>query len=335
MTSRILMTTVAAAVLALALVAGAIQTPLSAQAAPPPPCPAAPGIGTTPYRMVATLPVGALASGICINLAGTGGTLNSGTVVQAPPACPALAPPAVGAGGSMAWADWGVSCVAGGQSVVLQFMGMPGIPLGRQTGAAVWGPSGIITDATVWPAQCPAAPLMLAPIVYTASAVVPAGGPYDSVCITIPGAGGQVNTPAVLVNPPSCGAPALSAPNAPASTMGPFFGAAVDQFWVDWTVKCASAGTLMIQFRGPPGLAGLCAACATWLDGAVMGDVTITQATSVGGVAEAPDAATLAQVRSSSGGSGSGIAWYAGVGGAVALMLAASAGWYLTRRRRA
>ena len=319
----------AAAVVALLVYAGAVQSPPSAQAAPPPPCPAAPGVGSITYRVFATVPVGAGSSGVCITLAGTGGTLNGGTVIQAPPACPAISPPAVDAGGSMAWTDWGAPCMAGGQSVVLQFHGMAGIPLGRQPGAANWG-GGVMSDATVWPSDCPAAPLAAAPVLYTAVAPVPIGGPYDGVCIKIPGAGGLINAPAVLVNPPGCGAPALSAPNAPASVVGPFFGAAVNQFWVDWTAKCVTGGSLKIQFKGPAGLVGLCAACATWLDAAVSGDVTITLA-SLGGLDQAPDAA-LSPVRTSPG-SGVYTGWYVAAVAAVLLSVVGASGWYLKRRR--
>jgi len=329
MVRRILKTAGAAAVVALLAYAVVIQGPSSAQAAPPLPCPASAGVGTTPYRVFATLPIGTLSSGVCITPSASA-TLNTGSLIQAPPACPALAATAVDAGANVVWADWGVPCVAGGQTVVLQFFGAAGIPLGRQLGAANWG-LGVTSDATVWPADCPAAPVGTGPVLYNAVVPVPLGGPFDGVCINILGAAGQVRAPLVLASPPSCGAPSLSAPNAPASVVGPFFGAAANQFWVDWTAKCALGGSLSIQFKGPAGLVGVCTACATWLGSAVTGNVTITLAPSVGGVAEAPDAATVSSAKAA-GGSGVDRGWYVAT---ASLLVVAAGAWYMRRRRSA
>jgi len=308
--------------LALLLSVGVIQPPSPAQAAPPPPCPIAsiPG-GTTLYHVFATLPVGVPpASGVCIVLAGTGGSLSAGAVTQAPLPCPAIAPPATDAGTDRVWADWGAPCVSAGQTVVLQFLGMPGIPLGRQPGVAFWS-NGVTTDATVWPTQCPTSPPGAGNVPLLASAIAPVGGPYDGVCITISAAAGGINTPIVLLNPAGCGGPS------------DVVGAAMSQVWDDWTVKCAnSGGKVVFKFNGPPGLIGPCAGCAIWLGSAVIGDVTISSV-SVGGVAEAPESAAP-PASAASGGAGVDRGWY--VGGAAFLLLAmAGGGWYARRRRSA
>ena len=92
-----------------------------------------------------------------------------------------------------------------------------------------------------------------------------------------------------------------------------------------------TGGSLKIQFKGPAGLVGLCAACATWLDAAVSGDVTITLVTA-GGVDEAPDAAALSPERTA-GGSGVYRGWYVAAVAAVLLSVVGASGWYLKRRR--
>ena len=253
-------------------IGGPFGTSPTARAAIPAPCPSAPGVpGGTTYHIFATLPIGVpAADGICVQLPGFP-VLNSGAVTQAPPACP-TPPPATDAGGTAAagwvWVDWGIGCVSAGQSVVLQFQGPPGLTLGRVTNAATWSIMGggtLVTDATVWPDTCPASPPGVGGVPLLATAIAPAGGPYDGVCMRfvapIPG----VHSPTVLVSPPTC------------PTGNTVVGAAVLQVWDDFTTKCANAGDpITVEFWGPPGLVGPCPGCATWLDGAVSGDVTVT-----------------------------------------------------------
>jgi hypothetical protein len=92
--------------------------------------------------------------------------------------------------------------------------------------------------------------------------VAPPGGPYDGVCFFAPAVGG-FHSPTIVAHPPGC----------PVN----FAGAAVSSVWDDFTTLCANAGdTLTVKFFGPPGLVGTCTSCATWLDGAVVGDVIVT-----------------------------------------------------------
>ncbi|HYM15924.1 MAG TPA: hypothetical protein VEZ14_10215 [Dehalococcoidia bacterium] len=336
-------------VLALLLFASGIQAPRAALAGIPPACAGIPpGVpGATTYRVFATLPAAApAADGLCVTVPGVPGGIGAGVVIQAPPACIPISPPNVGAGPSgvndFVWASWPTPgpCVAPGQTVVLEFTGPAGMTLGLlPAGSVTWNtPAAVVPgDATVWPASCPAGPAAAAPVLYNALAAVPVGGPYNGVCISIPGAGGLVNSPAVLVNPPGCAAPALAPPPPAANpVLAPFFSAAVNQMWVHWNAKCAGAGSLLIQFKGPPGLPpGLCAACATWLDGSVMGDVTISLVPSVGGIAQAPDVAALAPVSRTASGTNSRLFVGGGIAAAVLAVFVVAGAWVVRCRQRA
>jgi hypothetical protein len=277
MLRRILLLTAVAAVVVLLMAGGGIHRSPRATAATPPPCPSAPGPAwPETYHVFATLPIGVPnADGICIQLPGFP-PLSAGGVTQAPSLCPSP-PIATGAGGSAVagwvWADWGIPCVAAGQTVVLQFQGPPGLPLGRIPGTAQWdilGSPQLITDSTVWPSQCPTSPAGVGGVPLIATAIAPVGGTYDGVCMTFVAPVPGVHNPIVLLNPPAC-PPAVAV-----------VGAAVLQVWDDFTVKCANPGdVLQVLFWGPPGLVGPCPGCATWLDGAVAGDVAITSACAV------------------------------------------------------
>jgi hypothetical protein len=354
MMSHIIRGAGAAGLLALLLFVGTFHAPRSAQAAIPPPCPAgASAPGPAKYRVFATLPVGAVSTGVCVVLP-SAAPIGGGAVVQAP-ACPPPAPFAatVAGGPELVWADFGAPCVAGGQTVILEFTGPAvGVPIGRQPGAAHWD-GGVVGDATVWPtvpspavpAPCPltgpgpagAVPLKLvAPV-----PPIPPGALYDGVCISFPL--GPISIPAAVSGPAGCGTAVLSPqPPAPNTAVGPFFSlsslaaANENMLWVDWTTKCASPpGVLTMFFQGPAALIGVCAACATWLDGAVTGDVTVTaasSASSVGGIAQAPDLAAPAPV-ARAGGAGVDRGWYAG-GGVFFLLALTGGGWYVRRRLR-
>jgi hypothetical protein len=190
--------------------------------------------------------------------------------------------------------------------------------------AVTWS-NGVITDGTVWPADCPASPPGVGGVPLIATAIAPVGGPYDGVCMRLTAPVPGVHNPFVLVSPPAC------------PTSGTILGAAVLQVWDDFTTKCANAGDVIkVQFFGPPGLIGPCPGCATWLGSAVIGDVTITAASSVvGGIAQEPELATLPAAERSRG-TGLDHAWYFGGGGAAVLLLAGIAGgWYIRRRRSA
>ncbi len=258
------------AALAVLLIVGALNAPPKASAAPPPPCPSPLGApGGVLYHVFATLPVGVpAASAVCVQLPGFP-VLNSGAVTQAPAGCPSP-PPIEGAGGTAAagwvWADWGVACVPPGGTVVLEFRGPAGLTLGRVPMAATWN-IGIMTDATVWPAACPASPPGVGGVPLWASEIAPVGGPYDGACMSLVAPVPGVHSPSVIVSPPLC----------PAG--GAAIGAAVLQVWDDFTVKCANAGDLLVMgFIGPTALIGPCASCVTWLDGAVIGNATVTVA---------------------------------------------------------
>ena len=347
MVSHIARMTGAAAVLALLVLAGATHTPRSAQAAIPAPCPAGvPVAASDTYRIFATLPVGVPAqSGVCVTLSGAS-PIGSGSVIQAP--CPPVTASAATSGGQLIWADFGAACVASGQTVILEFKGPPGLTLGIQPGAAHWT-GGIVGDATVWPtvaapvpAACPLAgpgPAGAVPLKLVAHVPpIPAGAMYDGVCISFPI--GPISVPAAVTGPAGCPTAALAPPPPAANpVVGSFFSlsslaAANDNMlWVDWTQKCATPpGTLTMFFRGPAALLGVCAGCATWLDGAVTSDVTVSLAASVGGIAAAPDTATLPAARAS-GGSSVDERWYGGVAG-IALLLVIGAGARYARRRR-
>ena len=86
-------------------------------------CPATPGTGTSPWVVSATLPAaaGQNANGVCINCTGTGDMNNTATLQTNAAGCGATLP-AVGAGKSYVWADWGTNnCVAPGNTVIIQF----------------------------------------------------------------------------------------------------------------------------------------------------------------------------------------------------------------------
>jgi hypothetical protein len=332
---RILKVAGAAAALALFFYTGAFQSPPSAQAAIPPPCPVAPGpAGAATYHILATLPVGVPpADGLCVTLPGVA-PIGSGAVMQAPPACPPAAP--VGAGNAaseLIWANWPAACVAPMQTVVLSFTGPAGILLGDMPGAVSWSPGGV-SDAWVFPADCPAGPVAGGGVPLIAVAVAPPGGPYGGVCMNFAVAGG-VNTPKMNLNPAGCPLPAIApAPPAPNPVAGPFASAAVSQIWVDWNVKCAAAGsTVSIKFMGPAGLIGPCAGCVTWLGSSATGDATILA--SVGGVAESPDAAALPPAATGMSSGTDYMPWAGGGVGAALLVAVAAAAWYVRRRQQA
>jgi hypothetical protein len=337
MVSRILKTAGAAAALALLVFAGGIQAPPSAQAVIPPPCPAAPGVpGAVTYRVVATLPlVAPPADGVCIVLPGAP-PIGAGAVIQTPPTCP---PPfAVGAGASLVWADWGAGapCVFPLQTVVLEFKGPPGIPLGLMAGAAIWSPGGV-GSAWVWPAACPAGPPAVGAVPLVAVAVAPAApaAAYGGVCLTLPL--GPISAPAVVLNPAGCPLPAIApAPPIPNPVFGAFASAAATQIWVDWDVKCAAAGSAVtISFMGPAALIGPCVGCVTWLGSSAIGNATIVAAgPAVGGVSAAPDAASL-PAASTTGSSTDRAGWYIGGGGAALVLIVGAGAWYVRRRQLA
>ena len=115
------------AVIVLALAGFGLFAP-TAQATLPPgsgcvPTPT-PGTGTVLYHVTATLPADAPANanGVCINCTWTGGQNNTATLLANAAGCVGVAAPAVGAGSSYVWADWGANnCVAPGQTVAIRF----------------------------------------------------------------------------------------------------------------------------------------------------------------------------------------------------------------------
>ena len=106
----------------------------AAEATIPPTCvpTPTPGIGTGLCEVSATLPGTAplKANGVCINCGASDGQNNSASLTTNAAGCAAVTPtpvvPVVGAGGSKIWADWPTSCVAQGDTVVIDFKAASG-----------------------------------------------------------------------------------------------------------------------------------------------------------------------------------------------------------------
>jgi len=184
------------------------------------------------------------------------------------------------------------------------------------------------------PVGCPPAPTGLSGnTLYKVTATAPAGGvaPYNGVCITLIGTGGENVFLRQMANPAGCPVPTP-----------PAVGAQSNAVWADWgTGKCAAAGSqVVILFKSSPFLCpgpGTCVQnnAATWVGSTAQSDATIERV-NVGGIAEGPGLAgtSAGELGASDGGSGWSTGAYAALAaGLAALAVALSTGaWYARRR---